>query len=324
MDIQECYQVLGLPTNANDIEVKKAYLKLAKKNHPDLFVDATAKEIATEKFIQINEAYQIITSSRETTFGETNNNQAKLLYNFGVYSAEIEDFEEANQYFSQAIKLDPFFGKAYFYRGIILEKQGFNLRAESDFNKYYELKSESTNSKHSTEKEKETNNSVYYQKVEFKKPVKFKLFTPIQLIILILISAFIPLLRDFSKNMEFIENVNNIINSQNLSNETFQNLETIFNSYGGVRKTIETGHAFCEYLNKEYPLVNSEDITYFNNDDAWNNYQTINKQLGEYFVDGKIPNSEAELIAEISSAINLSAITYLCPQYINLYKIKED
>lgn len=323
MDIQECYQVLGLPTTASEIEVKKAYLKLAKKNHPDLFVDATAKEIATEKFIQINEAYQVINSSQKTTFGETNNNQAKLLYNFGVYSAEIEDFEEANQYFSQAIKLDPSFAKAYFYRGIILEKQGFNLRAESDFNKYYELKSESTSSRNYTGKE--TNNSVDYQKVEFKKPFKFKLFTPIQIIIGIFVLAFIPLIPDINKHIQFIQNFRNIINSQDLSNETFENLETTFNSYGGMRKTIETGQAFCKYLNREYPLVDSSEITYFRgNDDAWNNYQIINKQLGEYFVDGKISNSEAELIAEISSAINLSAITYLCPQYINLYKIKED
>ena len=227
MDIHECYQVLGLSLNASDIEVKTAYLALAKQNHPDLFPDETAKQVATETFTKINEAYQTINARQKTTFGDTKNNQAKLLYNFGVYSAEIEELEEANHYFSQAIKLDPSFGKAYFYRGILLEKQGFNLRAESDFNKYYELKSGYSNN--STGKKDE----ISYQKVKFKEP--FKLSAPIQLIILILISAFIPLLQDFAQNIEFVENVENIINSQNLSEETFDLLKMVWSDVEMVK-----------------------------------------------------------------------------------------
>lgn len=321
MDIQECYQVLGLPTTASEIEVKKAYLKLAKKNNPDLFVDATAKEIATEKFIQINEAYQVINSSQKTTFGETNNNQAKLLYNFGVYSAEIEDFEEANQYFSQAIKLDPSFAKAYFYRGIILEKQGFNFRAESDFNKYYELKTgypiKSTNPNYKR-------NKTNYQKVQFKKP--FKLFTPVKIIIGIILMAIIPLSFSDNKNMLFINSIAKTIESQNLSDEQLNDIKIIFNYYGGRRRAIETGLAFCQYLEDKISLNNSDEEMKIDGIPMANIFSVMfmSEEIGKEFVGGSIPSNEADLIREIGMAINISSITYLCPEYIDLYKIRED
>jgi hypothetical protein len=49
------YQILGLGINANSDEVKKAYRKLAKLNHPDVGGDP-------KKFILIKEAYEKINS----------------------------------------------------------------------------------------------------------------------------------------------------------------------------------------------------------------------------------------------------------------------
>ena len=63
-------------------------------------------------------------------------NTADFYYRLGVEAAENEELNEAVNYFSQAIKIDTNFRDAYFYRGIILEKQGFNLRAESDFDHF--------------------------------------------------------------------------------------------------------------------------------------------------------------------------------------------
>lgn len=312
MDIHECYQVLGLSLNASDIEIKTAYLALAKQNHPDLFTDAIAKQVATETFTKINEAYQTINARQKTTFGDTKNNQAKLFYNFGVYSAENEELKDANYYFSQAIKLDPSFGKAYFYRGIVLEKQGFNLRAESDFNKYYELK---TGIK---------TNNIYSSKVEFKKPLNFKFFKVKHIIIGMILIIVIPFIPSIYKTALYMNKIVEIIESQNLSDEELNNIENTFNFYGGNPRAIQTGLGFCQYLEDKISLSNKE--TMLDGMPTANVFvfKAISDKIGEIFVGGSIPYDETESIEQIGMAINLSAITHLCPQYINLYEMKKD
>jgi molecular chaperone DnaJ len=53
---QDYYQVLGVPRNASDEEIKSAFRRLAKQYHPD-----RNKELgAEEKFKEINEAYQVL------------------------------------------------------------------------------------------------------------------------------------------------------------------------------------------------------------------------------------------------------------------------
>jgi len=53
---QDFYEVLGVPRNASDAEIKRAFRKLAFQYHPD-----RNKELgAEEKFKEINEAYQIL------------------------------------------------------------------------------------------------------------------------------------------------------------------------------------------------------------------------------------------------------------------------
>ena len=51
------YDVLKVPKNATDDELKKAYRKLAMKWHPDKNQDK--KEVAEAKFKQISEAYEV-------------------------------------------------------------------------------------------------------------------------------------------------------------------------------------------------------------------------------------------------------------------------
>ena len=54
------YQILNLSPNASEDDIKKAYKKLALKYHPDRNQDN--KEEAAEKFKEISNAYQILTS----------------------------------------------------------------------------------------------------------------------------------------------------------------------------------------------------------------------------------------------------------------------
>ena len=54
------YKILDIPETATDEEVKSAYRKLAKKYHPDKYVDSPLKDVADEKMKEINEAYDMI------------------------------------------------------------------------------------------------------------------------------------------------------------------------------------------------------------------------------------------------------------------------
>jgi len=54
------YEVLGITPNATNEEVKKAYRALAKKYHPDNYVDSPMADLADEKMKEINEAYDEI------------------------------------------------------------------------------------------------------------------------------------------------------------------------------------------------------------------------------------------------------------------------
>ena len=58
------YQVLGVPESASDAEVKKAYLNLARKYHPDNYHDNPLEDLAQEKMKEINAAYEEITKER--------------------------------------------------------------------------------------------------------------------------------------------------------------------------------------------------------------------------------------------------------------------
>ncbi len=58
------YEVLGVPENASDEEIKKAYRKLAKQYHPDNYTDNPLKDLADEKMKEINDAYDTIQKMR--------------------------------------------------------------------------------------------------------------------------------------------------------------------------------------------------------------------------------------------------------------------
>ncbi len=59
---RDYYEVLGVSKNASDDEIKKAYRRLAMKNHPDR---TAGEEAATERFKVGKEAYEVLSDPRK-------------------------------------------------------------------------------------------------------------------------------------------------------------------------------------------------------------------------------------------------------------------
>jgi molecular chaperone DnaJ len=61
MGSSDYYDILGIPHNADDKEVKKAYRNLARKYHPDVCKEPGSEE----KFKRINEAYSVLSDTQK-------------------------------------------------------------------------------------------------------------------------------------------------------------------------------------------------------------------------------------------------------------------
>lgn len=59
------YSVLGIPENASEEEIKRAYRKLIRIYHPDANVNNPDKDKAEEKFQEIQEAYDILIKEKQ-------------------------------------------------------------------------------------------------------------------------------------------------------------------------------------------------------------------------------------------------------------------
>ena len=70
------YDVLGVPQNASDDEIKKAYRELTRKYHPDANVNNPLADLAEEKFKEVQEAYDEIMRQREQGGGYSYGNSS--------------------------------------------------------------------------------------------------------------------------------------------------------------------------------------------------------------------------------------------------------
>ncbi len=62
--MRDPYEVLGVDRGASNEEVKRAYRELARKYHPDNYVNNPLADLAVEKMKEINEAYDAIIKSK--------------------------------------------------------------------------------------------------------------------------------------------------------------------------------------------------------------------------------------------------------------------
>ncbi|MBS2037751.1 J domain-containing protein [bacterium] len=60
MDFKDYYKTLGVPKTATEKEIKQAYRKLARENHPDV---NSGDKNAEKRFQEINEAYEVLSDA---------------------------------------------------------------------------------------------------------------------------------------------------------------------------------------------------------------------------------------------------------------------
>lgn len=93
MSKRDYYEVLGVPKDADESTLKKAYRKLAKKYHPD--VNQGDKD-SEEKFKEVNEAYEVLSDPQKRAGYDRYGHQAQGQGGFGQGGgfAGGQDFEE--------------------------------------------------------------------------------------------------------------------------------------------------------------------------------------------------------------------------------------
>lgn len=140
--MRDPYEVLGLPRSATQEQVKAAYRELAKKYHPDRFIDSPLAENANKKMQEINEAYDAIISGNRSSssysgpgysghYSHSTYNQVRAF----MQQNRLQDAEELLERMEPGIRD----AQWYYLKGQINYKRGWTDQAYSYFSMAYKM-----------------------------------------------------------------------------------------------------------------------------------------------------------------------------------------
>jgi curved DNA-binding protein CbpA len=132
------YEVLGVKPGATQDEIKSAYRKLIKQYHPDKFIDNPLKNLAEDKMIQINEAYDALTknagNNNYNASNSSNYNNTHSSTNSSYEFQEIRRSIQSGNYAFAENKLNSINNKTaewhYLYGAVLLNKGWFDSALE--------------------------------------------------------------------------------------------------------------------------------------------------------------------------------------------------
>lgn len=140
------YEVLGILPSATNEEVRDAYRALARKYHPDNYVDSPLADMAEEKMKEINSAYDEILRIRAEKKNSSQTNDSQKSYSgsrredyFNIRQAiNNNDFKTAEQLLNQVeqFKRD---AEWFFLKGCVLLHSGYHFDAIRYINRACEL-----------------------------------------------------------------------------------------------------------------------------------------------------------------------------------------
>ena len=101
------YKVLGVTPQTSDDDVKRAYRELARKYHPDNYVNNPLADLAETRMKEINEAYDMIMNERRNPAGGSSGRDAEWFYLTGTVYYRKGWYDEAARAYTQACQMDP-------------------------------------------------------------------------------------------------------------------------------------------------------------------------------------------------------------------------
>lgn len=112
---EDYYKILGVAKTASGGDIRKAYLKLARDNHPDRFKDPAEREEADRRFQLITEAYNQLREEKSRAQydktldrpSRTPEEEASLFYKNAKLQEEARDWSTALKYYYEAMRIKP-------------------------------------------------------------------------------------------------------------------------------------------------------------------------------------------------------------------------
>ncbi|MBR6568549.1 MAG: DnaJ domain-containing protein [Clostridia bacterium] len=152
--MRDPYEVLGVPRSATQEQVKAAYRELAKKYHPDRFIDSPLAENANKKMQEINEAYDAIISGNRSDSSYSGPGYSSQ-YSYSTYQ-QVRDLMQRNklQEAEEALeRMDRSFRDAqwYYLKGQINYKRGWTDQAYTYFSMAYKMDPSNAEYRHAYE-----------------------------------------------------------------------------------------------------------------------------------------------------------------------------
>lgn len=145
------YKVLGVSPSASDEQIKQVYRELARKYHPDNYINNPLAELATEKMKEINTAYDQIREQRSrSSSASQGSSYQQANRSYGSYSGGSSQFADIrrllqNGMISQALELlegvpvSSRDGEWYFLKGTVFYNRGWLDEAHRHFRQAVEL-----------------------------------------------------------------------------------------------------------------------------------------------------------------------------------------
>ncbi len=109
------YKILSVAKTASTGEIKKAYLQLARENHPDRFKEPAEREEAGRRFQQITEAFNQLRDEKSrqeydrslTKETKTPEEEARLYFTNGELREQSQEYDNALKLYYEAMRLQP-------------------------------------------------------------------------------------------------------------------------------------------------------------------------------------------------------------------------